>query len=76
MNNEDSYQDWFSDNQFDVVTLFAVNSHRLTDKWSLFAWLEEFPIEIEDLGREMYRDECLLTETNEVLINQKDRGVF
>ena len=71
-----NYDDWFSDNKFDVITQFAIMTNRSCDKDSLVLWDEEFPDEIEDLGREMFKDECNLVETNETIINQIDRGVL
>lgn len=71
-----NYDDWFSDNKFDVITQFAIMTNRSADKDSLVLWDEEFIDEIEDLGREMFKDECDLAETDDVIINQKDRGVL
>ena len=74
--NEESFNDWFSDNKFDVLTQFAISTNRSTDKDTLCLLEEEFEDEINELAKEMFNDDMDLAETQNTISKQYSRGVL
>lgn len=73
--NEEYYNEWYSENKFNVITQFEINTHRSTDKDSLCVWEEEFDDEIQELAKVMFNEDMDLQDTQDSITKDMYGGL-